>query len=401
MSRFGHALLAEGYHVIGRRGLRIAAPLVFGSLLLAACGSSGGSTGSSSKPTFTIAYQGPLSGDNAALGINMANAVQLAIEQANKAGDLPFTLKYASSDDKGSPDSAPAAAQQLIDDKSVIAVVGPAFSGATKASEAAFTKASLVSVSPSATNPTLTSLGFKTFYRVVPPDDAQGKEAAAYIAKGVKAKNVYSIDDKSEYGTGLSGVLEPALKALGVTVKHDGLAPTKNYNSLAQKVAGAKPDAVYYSGYFNEFALFTKALRGAGYKGPLGGGDGDKDIKYVELAGSSAEGTFFTCPCLDATVDPNSKSFVDAYKAKFGVDVGTYSPEAYDAANAIISAIKGIGKGATRATVAAAVATIDYKGLTKQIKFTPAGEVEGSIIFVYQVKDGKIGVLGTTTELAK
>ena len=386
--------------MIGRRGLRVAAPLVLGSMLLAACGGSSGSK-SSSKPVFKIAYQGPLSGDNAALGINMANAVQLAIEEANAKGDLPFTLEYTSSDDKGSPEAAPAAAAKLVDDSKVIAVVGPAFSGATKASEAKFTAAELVSVSPSATNPNLTSLGFKTFYRVVPPDDAQGKEAAAYIAKGLKAKNVYSIDDKSEYGTGLSGVLEPALKALGVTVKHDGLAPTQNYDALAQKVAGAKPDAVYYSGYFNEFALFTKALRGAGYTGPLGGGDGDKDIKYVELAGKDSEGTFFTCPCLDATVDPNSKSFVDAYKKKFGVDVGTYSPEAYDAANAIIEAIKSVGKDATRAKVAAAVASIDYKGLTKEIKFTPTGEVEGSIIFVYQVKGGKIGVLGTTTDLSK
>lgn len=369
-------------------------------MLLAACGGGSG-TKSSSKPVFKIAYQGPLSGDNAALGINMANAVQLAIEEANAKGDLPFTLEYTSSDDKGSPDAAPAAAAKLVDDSKVIAVVGPAFSGATKASESAFTAADLVSVSPSATNPDLTSLGFKTFYRVVPPDNAQGKEAAAYIAKGLKAKTVYSVDDKSEYGTGLSGVLEPALKALGVTVKHDGLAPTQNYDALAQKVAGAKPDVVYYSGYFNEFALFTKALRGAGYKGGLGGGDGDKDIKYVELAGQAAEGTFFTCPCLDATVDPNAKSFADAYKKRFGVEVGTYSPEAYDAANAIIAAIKSVGKDATRAKVAAAVASIDYQGLTKRIKFTPNGEVEGSIIFVYKVEGGKINVLGTTAELAK
>jgi branched-chain amino acid transport system substrate-binding protein len=392
--------LAEGFHVIARRGLRIAAPLVLGALVLAGCGSSGGSS-SGSKPTFKIAYQGPLSGDAAALGINMANAVQLAIEQANAAGDLPFKLEYTSSDDKGDPAAAPAAAAKLVDDKAVIAVVGPAFSGATKASEAKFTAAQLVSVSPSATNPDLTNLGFKTFYRVVPPDNAQGKEAAAYMAKGLKAKVVYSVDDKSEYGSGLSGVVEPALKALGVTVKHDGLAPTKNYDALAQKVKGANPDVVYYSGYFPEFALFTKALRSAGYTKPIGGGDGDKDVKYIELAGKDAEGAFFTCPCLDATVDPNSKSFADAYKAKFGVEVGTYSPEAYDATNAIIAAIKSVGKNATRAQVAAAVASIDYKGLTKEIKFTPAGEVEGSIIFVYQVKDGKIGVLGTTADLAK
>lgn len=390
--------------MLNRRALRLAVPLAVGAVTLAACGSNndGGGGGGNDKKTYAIAYQGPLSGDNAQLGINMDNAVQVAIKQANEKGDLPFKLKFEHSDDVGDPAQAPTAATKLIDNEQVVAVVGPAFSGATKAAEPLFSEANLISVSPSATNPTLTSQGFKTFVRVVPPDDAQGEEAANYLAKTVKAKTVYSVDDKSEYGTGLSGVVEPALKAAGVTVTHESIPPTKDYTTIAQKVAASNADALYYSGYFAEFALFTKALKAVGYKGTQMSGDGSNDNQYIVQAGAAnAEGTLFSCPCADATVDPKAKDFAAAYKAMFNADPGTYSPEAYDATNAIIAAMKGLGNDITREKMVDAVKKIDYAGITKQVKFEPNGEVAGKTIFIYQVKGGKRTVLGTTAELSQ
>jgi len=96
--------------------------LALGALALSACGGSsgGGSSSGGGKKTYTIAYQGPLSGDNAQLGINMDNGVKLAVEQANKKGDLPFTLNFTDSDDVGDPAQAPAAARKLIDNKDVV-----------------------------------------------------------------------------------------------------------------------------------------------------------------------------------------------------------------------------------------------------------------------------------------
>ena len=393
--------------MLDRRLIRLALPLALGALALTACGGGDdgdepGAGGDGDKKTYTIAYQGPLSGDNAQLGINMDNGVQLAVEQANKAGDLPFNLKFTNSDDVGDPAQAPTAAQKLIDDESVVAVVGPAFSGATKAAEPLFSEANLVSVSPSATNPTLTSQGFKTFFRVVPPDDAQGAEAANYMTKGLKAQNIYLVDDKSEYGVGLADVIDKQLKANGAKFKREGIPVTKDYSTIAQKVSASGADAVYYAGYFAEFALFTKAVKATGFKGALISGDGSNDDQFIVQAGTAqAEGVYFTCPCGDANVDPNAAEFLAAYKAKFSANPGTYSPEAYDAANAIIAAMKTIDGDVTREKVVEAVRTIDYKGITKQIKFESNGEVAGKVIFVYQVKAGKRNVLGTTTELAK
>src|SRR5690242_9484707 len=121
------------------RSIRLAVPLAAAAVVASACGgSSSGGSGSTdnggSKPTFTIAYQGPLSGGNQQLGLNMSFAVKLAVQQANAGttfGDLPFTLKFAQEDDQGTDTAAPAAVAKVLQISDLIAVVGPAFSGAT------------------------------------------------------------------------------------------------------------------------------------------------------------------------------------------------------------------------------------------------------------------------------
>ncbi|MGF7237882.1 MAG: branched-chain amino acid ABC transporter substrate-binding protein [Frankia sp.] len=371
----------------------------------AACGSSGGGSSSSSSGTksVTIGFQGPLSGDNQQLGINGVDGVKTAIAEANKKGDLPFTLKLAQSDDQGDPNVGPTAARSLIDNSAVLAVVGPMFSGATKASEPLFSKANLLSVSPSATNPALTTLGFTTFFRDIAPDTVQGAGAADYLAKTLKAKKIFSLDDSSEYGTGLSGAFEPEAKKDGATITHDSVNPTKDYTSEATKIIAAKPDAVYYSGYYAEFALLTKALKTKGYSGVLASGDGSNDDQFIKQAGAAnANGVYLTCPCGDANSDPKAAAFVASYKATNpGQKPGTYSGEAYDATNAIITVLKQLGTGATRQSVATAFKSVNYVGLTKTLKFSATGEVAGSNVYIYQVKNAERTVLGSTAVLVK
>jgi branched-chain amino acid transport system substrate-binding protein len=384
-----------------RTAARVVVPLVASALALAGCGDDGGTAGDGEKKTYTIAYQGPLSGDNKQLGINMDNGVQLAIEQAKADGDLDFDLKYANADDGGDPAKAPTAAQKLIDDASVIAVVGPAFSGATAAAEPLFSQANLVSVTPSATRADLTSLGFTTFLRVITGDNIQGVKVADYLAKGLKTKKVYVIDDKSAYGAGLTKFVKDQLKTNGVTVVEEGIAPTKDYSAVATKVAGSGADAVYYGGYYAELALLTKALKAAQFKGIIASDDGAKDDQYVKQGGAATEGTYISCPCGPTAENDAAKKFAADYKAKFGVDPGTYSAEAFDATNAIIAAMKGIDGDITREAVVEAVKKVEHEGVTHTIKFDDKGEGGTGDIFIYQVKSGKIELLGKTDELVK
>ena len=73
-----------------------------------------------------------------------------------------------------------AVANKLVADPSVVAIAGHIFSGATAAAAPIYEKAGLPMLSPSATNPALSSNGWKVFNRIAFRDDAQGSFAAKY-----------------------------------------------------------------------------------------------------------------------------------------------------------------------------------------------------------------------------
>ncbi|HEV7196388.1 MAG TPA: branched-chain amino acid ABC transporter substrate-binding protein [Pedococcus sp.] len=392
------------------RTITWAVPLVLtASLALAACGnsnssssssksSSGGLGGSGGGATYSIAFEGPLSGDNQQLGINEVNAVQVAIDQANKSSDLGFKLKLVKADDQGDPAQAPTAAASVIQDQSVLGVVGPSFSGATKAVATTYGQANMVIISPSATNDTLSQQGFTAFHRVVPPDSLEGTELAQYMAKK-GYKKVVVIDDLSDYGKGVSDTVQKTLAAAGVNVTRIGVdAKTTDYGATATQVASSGAQALFYGGYDAQAGQLAKALTAANFTGVRYGGNGDKSTVFTQGAGASGDGWFFSCGCSDAVTAPNAKAFTDAYRATFNTDPSTYSPEAYDATNAMIQAIKAAAKNGTptRQSVGQAVNNLDYKGLTTTVKFDKNGELAASsqIINLFEQKNGKIVILG-------
>jgi branched-chain amino acid transport system substrate-binding protein len=355
--------------------------------------------GGNSNKTYKIGFEGPLSGDNAQLGINEENAVALAIEQANASGNLGFKLVEVKSDDVGDPAKAPSAATQLQQDQAVVGVIGPSFSGATNAVATSYDGAHLVLISPSATNPSLTSKGYKSFHRIVPPDSLEGKEAGDWLA--TKSKNVFVVDDLSDYGKGAADAVQQELQAKGVKTTRQGVdAKTTDYSVISQKVKSSGATALFYGGYDTQAAQFAKALKSAGFTGLTMTGNGGKSSKFTEGAGAAGDGWYFSCGCLDATVADQAKAFNDAYQAKFNTPPSTYSPEAYDATNALIQAIKNAAQSGavTRQSVWDAVNNLNYTGITTTIKFQPNGEVEQQVINLYQQKNGKIDLLGDITK---
>jgi branched-chain amino acid transport system substrate-binding protein len=391
----------------------IGALSLIGALALAGCGSSNSSTpgagGLSSGATsagggggtYTIGFEGPLSGSNAQLGINEVNGVQLAVDQANAAGDLGFTVKLVKSDDQGDPAKAPAAAAKIIQNTNVMGVIGPSFSGATEAVGKNYGKAGITIVNPSASNGELQTLGFPTWHRIFPNDYAEGPAAADWLAK--HAKKVFVVNDLSAYGAGVAGAVAKQLKKDGIQVLTQGVdAKTTDYGPISQTIVNSGAQAMFYGGYDAQGALFAKALSAAGYKGIAMAGNGVKDSVFETGAGTAGIGWYFSCGCQDASVAPSAKQFTADYKAAFKTDPGTYSSEAYDATNILIDAIKKAAAAGTvtRAAVNDAVNQTDYTGITGHITFGPDGDLppgEGTVN-LFQDKNQKIVGLGDITK---
>jgi len=220
------------------------------------------------------------------------------------------------------------------------------------------------------------------------------------------------VDDTTDYGKGLAAAFKAEVPKAGGQIVGSDSAPqtstcvpgatgsTSQYPSEASKVKSSGADAVFYAGYYCDFGLFAKAVRNAGYTGQLMSGDGSYDGGYIKGAGAkNAEGTFLSCQCSDIASNPKGADFVSAYKAEYGQDPGAYSAEAYDVTNAIIEVLKGLGDSPTRDAVVKAFGSVDYQGLTKEIKFKPDHDLFVQTAFLYKVVGGKMKYLGDLTDL--
>ena len=118
-------------------------------------------------------------------------------------------------DTEGDPQKATAIAPQIVDDQYTIGLVGPAFSGETKATGGVFDQAGLVAVTASATNPTLSENGWKTFFRGLANDAVQGPSVANYMKTGLSYEKVCVIDDSTDYGLGLATAVRDTLGPVG------------------------------------------------------------------------------------------------------------------------------------------------------------------------------------------
>jgi branched-chain amino acid transport system substrate-binding protein len=338
----------------------------------------------------TLAYIGAESGPNAQLGINIYDGVQLAINAHNKANP-GCQVTFKKFDTTGDQAQAPGVVTQAVSEKDIIGVVGLPFSGESKATGAILQQAGLVHITPSATNPGLTQNGWTTFFRALGNDNVQGPAAAKFITGKLKAKKVCVVQDDSDYGIGLATAINQALGSAADSACADKVTTgQKDFSSTVAKVNAAKPDAVFYSGYYAEGAPFDQQLVNGGYTGTFIGPDGVKDPQFIKQAGPASSNAYFTCPCVPGELIP---SFAAAYKALAHTAPGTYSLEGYDSATVLL---KGIDSGIkTRAALLNYVKNYNGDGLSKHLQWTSTGELASSTVYGYKVQNGQIVYVGT------
>lgn len=357
----------------------------------AACGSDdgGGDEAGGDKCGYKIAFFGALTGTSAALGLNENNGVKVAIDTYNKKHP-DCKVVHLPLDSQGSPDQAPGLAQQAIDDTKVLGVVGPAYSGESEAAGPMFNEAGLVAITASATRPSLSQQGWKTFFRAVGNDLSQGPAAGRYIKDVIKAQKVYVIDDQSAYGAGLADEVKKVLGSAVVgTDKVQGEGKQTDFSGVVTKVKSAGVQAIFYGGYYQEAGLIRKQLTAAGVTAPMVAGDGVKDEAFIKSAGAAAaEGTIMTCPC--APADKAGGTFVQDYKKLIGSDPGTYSDTAYDAANILLAGIEAGKTGRTE--LREFVKSYSGQGAAATYKFTETGELDPNsvVVWAFKVSGGKV-----------
>lgn len=363
------------------KSFAIAVLAIFGGVALAGCFHQ-------STPSGNVIKIGALlstTGDLAAFGPDMLNAAKLAAKQVNDAGGVKFggktyTIEIVHADDGTSQTAVVGAADKLITQEKVVAIVGSLSSGVTLAALPKAKDASVPMVSPASTSPTLAnqSVTGGWFFRVPPSDALQGRVMASLLQERTAVK-VNSIYINNDYGKGFNDVMRGRLPtgALGTSVAYSPTGTT--FTSEVTQVCGGTPapDSIVLIGYPDTGGSILKAAeQSACTSKKWYFSEGLYDSKFVTNAGKDDAGNFVAAGFEGTTphfgVGSSVSDFTAAYKAAYNNDEpGLFSAETYDGVMWIILAIQKAGS-TSGASIKGAIASVVNKDANDQNATKPA-----------------------------
>ena len=342
--------------------------------------------------TIKIGVAQPLSGPMAALGQDLLNGVNLAVDELNKGGytvdGKRVTLEVVAVDDKADAATGKAVAQQLVD-AGVVAVIGHLNSGVSIEAAPIYAAKDIAQIAIS-TNPKFTQLGLNSTFRMVANDTLQARAIGSFAATQLSASRYAALDDGTPYGKGLTDGAAAQLKAENkeVVVRKSFDDKTVEFDALAGELKAARVEVIVST--LNDFQALAllKALQKVGHtQVKLLGGDSVKTTDMAKGAGL-IEGLYATSPVLEAKEFTNGKPFlkkyIDAYQ-KPSTYGGHYS---YDSTYVLTAAMQK-AKSADPKDIIKAMRTINgYAPVIGTMSWDEKGEQRYGAVGVYELRGG-------------
>ena len=336
-----------------------------------------------------LGVAGPMTGDQAKMGGDLQNGVQLCIDAWNeKGGVLGRKIELLVGDDQHDPKQAVSVANKFIADGAV-GVVGHFNSSCSIPAATVYADNGVVMVTPASTNPQLTDQGLDGIFRVCGRDDQQGKVAAEH-AHAMGPAKVAVLHDKTTYGQGLADEFKKQYEELaGKPVDaYDAIVQgSQDFSAVLTKLKTLAPEVIFFGGIYTEGGLIVRQARDLGIEAKFFSGDGVIDPEFIRIAGAeAAEGTLLTFTP-DQTKIPEAQEIIQKYEARFG-EVGPYSIYSYTACQILL---EGIQKAGTTdgAKVSEAIRGMEHDSPLGKLSFDAKGDITDSPYVVWETKGGE------------
>lgn len=351
------------------------------------------------KAPVVIGLQGPITGPWAYEGEMAKQSCEIAAKLINDKGGIlgGRMIELRVVDDAGEPKTGALAAQKLVGQKEVVAVVSTYGSSVCEPASNIYEKYKKVNIGYGVTAVRLTQRDFKYFFRTCGRDDSQGKFFADNVPAKFNAKKIAIMHDNTAFGKGLAEDTERALKPMVDAGKvqivyYDAITPgEKDFRVSLTKLREAKPEVWYYTGYYAEAALLVSQAREIGVTCPFVGGNAAINNEFVKIAGLDvAKGCYMTNEPLPADLPyDKAKEFLNAYKAKYGdIPSSPWPIYAADALNIIAHAVDKTGSADADKIAGYLRKDVDgVPGITGPIGFTNQGDREGVPFYIYVVDE--------------
>lgn len=283
------------------------------------------------------------------LGEPERNTAQMVVDEINKAGGVKGRmLQLITYDTQGDPTKANQAATRLIKEDKVVAIIGPSTTGETMAIIQIVEKAKIPLISCAAgikiTEP-VKKWVFKTAQ-----NDALAV-ARIYEQLNQRRINKVAILTVSD-GFGASGreQLKAQARNYGIQILSDETYGPKDTDMTAQitKVRGSQAQALICWGTNPGPAVVARNVKQLGLKIPLYMSHGVSSKRFIELAGSAAEGIMLPSgrvivAGLLPQKDPQKKAllaFVKSYQKRYRTEGDHFGGHAWDAVMLLKGAIE-------------------------------------------------------------
>jgi branched-chain amino acid transport system substrate-binding protein len=340
-----------------------------------------------------------MTGGAANLGLPEARTAKMLVDEINAQGGLlGRKIELTVMDTGGSSEKAVSFARQLIEERRVLAIIGPSTSGETLAIKPLCEENQTILLSCASAEAIVNPVAkwvFKT-----PQDD---KNAAIWIFQTMNTmgiKRVGVVAANTGFGNLGKQQLEKYAPDYGITIAISEIYDSQatDLTGVLTKVNAQSVEAVVNWSVDPAQSIVAKNMRQLGMKQTLFQSHGFGNIHYVEAAGLAAEGIIFPCGRLtiaDYLPDshPQKKLLVEyknAYEKQFNDPVSTFGGHAYDALLILTEGIKKAGK-VDPAAVRDAIESLTVAGTAGTFRMSPTNHngLDMTAFEMQTVKNGK------------
>ncbi len=327
----------------------------------------------------------PLTGDLATYAEGMRNAINLAVENSGMQDKIQVIFE----DDHGClPTDAVSAVQKLINLDKIDALIGTVCTGSTLAVAPITEQKKMILLSPSSSSKSITNAG-NYVYRVIASDADKSVAVAKYAYdKGYKKAALIFDTANDAFVQQKEDVRETFIQQGGQIVADESFITTdKDFRSQLTKIKQSDAEVIFIGALPKEGSLVIKQAKDLGIKSIFVATEtslGTQDT--IDIAGTAANGLIF--PFATTPDNKEHNDFINAYKAKYGIEPPAYAAEGYDAAMLLIKSLAINDRTPENVKNELQAIGQNYYGASGIITFDENGDVQKPMI-IKTIKDGQ------------
>ena len=313
--------------------------------------------------------------------------IELALDELNSAaGDGSPRIQVVFRDDAGDGMRAAAIAQEFVDRRDIVGVIGHVNSGAMVAAARVY-DGHLPAVATTASSPALTGISPWTF-RVISSDSMNGLEIARFVMRHGRRRAAVLYENNA-YGRGLTDAFVRGFK--GEIVSTDPIAEgaTQDFEPFVTYFKQQRPDVVFVAGTGASGLSFLREARRQALAADLVGGDG---WSVLTADTALADGVFVGAPFTAEDRRTDARVFVEHFQKRYGVTPDGNAALAYDATMLLADAARKVGPSRARLRdyLAHLAEHGGYRGVTGDIAFSADGDPMGKTIVMTRIRHGSL-----------